>query len=127
MLWRSKWQPTPVFLPGESQGWGAWWAAVYGVAQSRTQLKRLSSSSKGEAGNISEETMSKRNGDEENVPGRGTVCTKAWRKALLRMRYLWRSPVGWSPKCERREGMEAGELRSQAGARGAVWALLWGQ
>ena len=26
---------------------GAWWAAVYWVAQSRTQLKRLSSSSKG--------------------------------------------------------------------------------
>ena len=25
---------------------GAWWAAVYGVAQTRTQLKRLSSSSK---------------------------------------------------------------------------------
>ena len=24
---------------------GAWWASVYGVAQSRTQLKRLSSSS----------------------------------------------------------------------------------
>ena len=24
---------------------GAWWAAIYGVAQSRTQLKRLSSSS----------------------------------------------------------------------------------
>ena len=20
-LWRRKWQPTPVFLPGESQGW----------------------------------------------------------------------------------------------------------
>ena len=26
---------------------GAWWAAVYGVAQSRTRLKRLSSSSSG--------------------------------------------------------------------------------
>ena len=26
--------------------WGAWWAAVYGVAQSQTPLKRLSSSSK---------------------------------------------------------------------------------
>ena len=26
---------------------GAWWAAIYGVAQSRTQLKRLSSSSRG--------------------------------------------------------------------------------
>ena len=89
MHWRRKWQPTPVFLPGESQGqeslmgcrsWGhtesdttewlsmhacigegngnplqysclenprdrgAWWAAVYGVAHSRTRLKRLSSS-----------------------------------------------------------------------------------
>ena len=43
--WRRKWQPTPVFLPGESQGWGAWWAVVYGVAQSRTRLKRFSSSS----------------------------------------------------------------------------------
>ena len=31
-----KWQPTPVFLPGESQGREAWWAAVYGVTQSRT-------------------------------------------------------------------------------------------
>ena len=28
------------------RGGGAWWAAVYGVAQSRTWLKRLSSSSK---------------------------------------------------------------------------------
>ena len=36
---------TPVFLPGESQGQGAWWAAVYAVAQSRTWLKRFSSSS----------------------------------------------------------------------------------
>ena len=84
--WRKKWQPTPVFLPGESQGqrslvgcplWGhtesdtteamkrlsmhacvgegngiplqysclenprdkgAWWAAIYGVAKSRTRL-----------------------------------------------------------------------------------------
>ena len=43
--WRRKWQPTPVFLPGESQGRRAWWAAVYGVAQSRIRLKRLSSSS----------------------------------------------------------------------------------
>ena len=90
MHWKRKWQPTPVFLPGESQGqgslvgchlWGltesdtterphfhfsfscigkgngsplqcsclenprdggAWWAAVYGVTQSWTRLKRLS-------------------------------------------------------------------------------------
>ena len=36
--WRKKWQPTPV-MDG-----GAWWATVYGVAQSRTWLKQLSSS-----------------------------------------------------------------------------------
>ena len=40
MHWKRKWQPTPVFLPGESQGQ---WAPVYGVAQSRTRLKWLSS------------------------------------------------------------------------------------
>ena len=45
MHWRRKWQPTPVFLPGESQDGGAWWAAIYGIAQSRTRLKWLSSSS----------------------------------------------------------------------------------
>ena len=91
MHWRRQWQPTPVLLPGESQGrgslvgsclWGrtesdtteglhfhfslsctgegngnplrcsclgnprdggAWWAAIYGVTQSRTQLRWLSS------------------------------------------------------------------------------------
>ena len=90
--WRSQWHPTPVLLPGKSQGQrslvgcsprghqeldtierlhfdfslscigggngnllqcsclenpmdrGAWWAAFYGVAQTRTRLKRLSSS-----------------------------------------------------------------------------------
>ena len=93
-LWRRQWDPTPVLLPGKSQGWrslvgcspwgreesdtterlhfhfslscigegngnplqcsclenlrdgATWWAAVYGVAQSRTWLKRLSSSSR---------------------------------------------------------------------------------
>ena len=91
-LWRRRWHPTPVLLPGKSCGWrslvgyspwgrsesdrterlhfhfspscigegngnplqysclenprdrGAWWAAVYGVAQSWTRLKWLSSS-----------------------------------------------------------------------------------
>jgi len=28
-----------VFFPGESQGREAWWAAIYGVAQSRTRTK----------------------------------------------------------------------------------------
>ena len=45
MHWRRKWQPTPVFLLENPRDRGAWRAAVYGVAQSRTRLKRLSSSS----------------------------------------------------------------------------------
>ena len=45
MHWRRKWQPFSVFLPGESQDRGAWWAAFYGVTQNRTRLKWLSSSS----------------------------------------------------------------------------------
>ena len=47
MHWRRKWQPTPVFLPENPRDGGAWWAAVYRVAQSQTQLKWLSSSSRG--------------------------------------------------------------------------------
>ena len=43
MHWRRKWQPTPVFLPGESQGQGSLVAAVYGVVQGQTRLKQLSS------------------------------------------------------------------------------------
>ena len=38
MHWKRKWQPTPVFLPGESQGRGS-------LGQSQTRLKQLSSSS----------------------------------------------------------------------------------
>ena len=45
MHWRRKWQPSPVFLPGESQGWGSLVGCRLWVAKSRTRLKRLSSSS----------------------------------------------------------------------------------
>ena len=40
--WRRKWQPAPVFLPGESLDRGAWRATVHGVAQSQTRLTQLS-------------------------------------------------------------------------------------
>ena len=36
--------PLQCFCLENPRDWGAWWAAVYGVAQSQTQLKRLSSS-----------------------------------------------------------------------------------
>ena len=86
MGWRRKWQPTPVFLPGESclsdlqsqtqlkqlsmhaciregdgsplqysclenpRDRGAWWAAIYGVSQSQTWPKWLSSSNSRSSG-----------------------------------------------------------------------------
>ena len=43
MHWRRKWQPTPVFLPGESQGWRS-------LVGWRTRLKRLSNSSSSSKG-----------------------------------------------------------------------------
>ena len=43
--WRRKWQPTQCSCLENRRGGGAWWAAIYGVAQSQTWLKWLSSSS----------------------------------------------------------------------------------
>ena len=43
--WRRKWNPLQCSCLVNLGDGGAWWAAVYGVAQSRTRLKRLSSSS----------------------------------------------------------------------------------
>ena len=37
-----KWQPTPVFLLGESHGQKTWLATVHGVAKNQTRLKQLS-------------------------------------------------------------------------------------
>ena len=33
---RRKWQPTPVFLLGNSTRGGAWWVIVHGVTKSQT-------------------------------------------------------------------------------------------
>ena len=45
MHWRRKW-PLQCSCLGNPRNGGAWWVAVCGVTQSRTQLKRLSSSSR---------------------------------------------------------------------------------
>ena len=38
IVWRRKWQPTPVLLPGKSHGERSLVAAVHGVAKSQTRL-----------------------------------------------------------------------------------------
>ena len=45
MHWRRKWQPTPVFLPGESQGWRSLVGCHLWGHTGSTWLKWLSSSS----------------------------------------------------------------------------------
>ena len=45
MQWRRQWQPTLVLFLENPRDSRAWWAAVYGVIQSQTRLKQLSSSS----------------------------------------------------------------------------------
>ena len=41
--WRRAWQPTPVFLPGESHGQRDWRTTIPGVAKSQTRLCDLAS------------------------------------------------------------------------------------
>ena len=41
ILWRRKWQPTPVLLPGNLMDRGAWWATVHWVAKSWTWLSNF--------------------------------------------------------------------------------------
>ena len=61
MHWRRKWQPTPVFLPGESQGWGSlvgcclWdraeWDTTEATQQQQQQIPGLGSSPREGNGN----------------------------------------------------------------------------
>ena len=63
--WRRKWQPTPVLLPREFCGQRSLVGCCPWVAQSRTWLKWLSSSSSGSAGKESACTA----GDLGSIPG----------------------------------------------------------
>ena len=40
-LWKRKWQPIPVFLPGNPMDSGAWWAIVHMVAKESGTTWRL--------------------------------------------------------------------------------------
>ena len=67
---------------------GAWWAAVYGVAQSRTRLKRLSS--KGFPGGSDGKESYCNAGDRGSIPGSGRPLKKemATQSNIL----AWRTP-----------------------------------
>ena len=52
MHWKGNGNPLQCSCLENPRDGGAWWAAVYGVAQSQTRLKRLSSSSSSSSGSI---------------------------------------------------------------------------
>ena len=92
MHWRRKWQPTQCSCLENPRDGGACWAAVYGVAQSRTRLKRLSSSSNSSSNTLdSWHSWTKfrwRSGEKANwVPGTLLLPGKS---------HGWRSLVGYS-------------------------------
>ena len=58
--WRRKWQPIQRSCLENPRDGGAWWAALYGVAQSQTRLKRRSSSSSSNALNSIENKHGRR-------------------------------------------------------------------
>ena len=78
MHWRRKWQPTPVLLPGESQGWGSLVGCrLWGRTESDT-TERLSSSSsspilflRGDPGDSVVKNPSANAGDAALIPGSG--------------------------------------------------------
>ena len=112
MHWRRKWQPTPVFLPGESQDGGAWWAAVYGVAQSQTQLKRLSSSSSSKLSVQFPKGVKKKK--KKTIPG-GHYYTKLWKLLIL-----WLLAEGaWQVTAEEKD-----ERRSMSFSVNNSWTIL---
>ena len=94
MHWRRKWQPTPVFLPGESQGRGSLVGFRLWVTQSWTWLKRLSSSSSsiGERESI-KERWGKR--EKERQADRDTDREK--RKYSSRKKNHAETPILWPP------------------------------
>ena len=59
MHWRRKWQPTPVFLPGESQGWGSlvgcclWGHAELDTTEATQQQQQVTFSEKAMATHFS--------------------------------------------------------------------------
>ena len=96
---------------------GAWWAAIYGVAQSRTRLKRLSSSSSSALGRASQVTLVVKNPpanagdvrDMGSIPGPGRPPGEGNGNPLQHSclenptdRGAWRATVHEAPKSQTR-------------------------
>ena len=77
MYWRRKWQPIPVFLPGDSQGWGSLVGCCLWGCKSQTWVKQLSSRKKNKS-------------PRSNVYGSFTECIslKSWSLIWIDIKFL---------------------------------------
>ena len=125
-----------MLLPGESQDGGAWWAAVYGVAQSRTRLKRLSSSSSRKIfGGFLDSSVGKESacnaGDLGSIPGSGRSPGEgigyplqgSWASLVAQlvknppaMWEIWVQSLGWEDLLEKGKATHSSIL---------AWRISW--
>ena len=106
MHWKRKWQP---------RDGGTWWAAVYGVAQSQTPLRRLSSSSSSSRGTHIGLTT-RRWSVVVGAPGAADVYPDKAQKPALCVRILWSLRM----TCPLLSLSDMASLEP----RGVAWALL---
>ena len=85
MHWRRKWQPTPVFLPGESQGRGSMVGCSLWVAQSRTQLKWRSGSSSNTTSALQHAVRFRSQKSSEFQTENKFICRKDWLQRMLEL------------------------------------------
>ena len=91
MHWRRKWQPTPVFLPGESQGRGSLVGCHLWGHTDLDMLKWLSSSSKNTVSVKCSEAKYNKIKYTYKLAGRNhfSACDKAICKFLATCVYMW--------------------------------------
>ena len=83
------------------RGQGAWWAAVYGVAQSRTRLKRLSSSSSSSGSEV-------KNPCAMQVPQALQIRSLGWEEPLEEGMATHSSSLAWRiPQTEEPGGLQS--------------------
>jgi len=83
---KGAWQPTPVFLPGESHGQRSLWATVHGVAKSWTQLSNLALEHTGGIAfnRMASEVMSELRLTTPKEPAQGNQCCRQMEQPVPR-------------------------------------------
>ena len=118
MHWRRTWQPLQCSCLENPRDGGAWWAAVYGVSQSWTRLKRLSISI-----SINSSTSNIAFSETNGLGSFPLLYTKKWAslkaqtvKNLPAMWETWVQYLGWEDPLQEGRATHSSIL---------VWSIPW--